>query len=132
MQTDEGPLMFAGRNFGEGSFQTAPTGYRYLVGVRNKKEGVVRLHRASLYNIGPVFSEEQDSKEPGLETETFAQKMSKITEAFGSEKRKRLMAASQRNKLDMTTLDATLAPAIEMAQEHVDKSGSCAYHVNVM
>jgi DNA-directed RNA polymerase I subunit RPA49 len=121
MQTDEGPLMFAGRNFGEGSFQTAPTGYRYLVGVRNKKEGVVRLHRASLYNIGPVFSEEQDSKEPGLETETFAQKMSKITEAFGSEKRKRLMAASQRNKLDMTTLDATLAPAIEMAQEHVDK-----------
>jgi hypothetical protein len=30
MQTDEGPLMFAGRNFGEGSFQTAPTGYRYL------------------------------------------------------------------------------------------------------
>ena len=79
-----------------------------------------------------ALTEEQDSKEPGLETETFAQKMSKITEAFGSEKRKRLMAASQRNKLDMTTLDATLAPAIEMAQEHVDKSGSCAYHVNVM
>ena len=55
--------------------------------------------------------------------------MSKVTEAFGSEKRKRLMAASLRNKLDVTTLDTTLAPAIAVAEEHVENSKSSDCHV---
>lgn len=52
-------------------------------------------------------------------------KVARMTEAFGGERRRRAIAAAQRNKLDAETLDSTLISAVALAQENTRQEGVC-------
>ena len=57
------------------------------------------------------------------EDTSFVQKLAMVTEAFGGERRRRAIAAAQRNKLDAATLESTLTSAVELAQENTQREG---------
>ena len=116
----------------------------YLVGVRNKKKGTLTLHKADIYSVKPtlegnytVFYKSHDihmtllvQSDPLVEDSmgekeepSFMQKVAMVTEAFGGEKRRRVVAAAQRNKLDAETLESTLTSAVELAQENTRREG---------
>ena len=74
-----------------------------------------------------LFIQSDDSlvEDPVVKTEepSFMQKVAMVTEAFGGEKRRRVIAAAQRNRLDSDTLESTLTSAVELAQENTQREG---------
>ena len=61
------------------------------------------------------------------EEPSFMRKVAMMTEAFGGERRRRAIAAAQRNKLDAETLDSTLVSAVTLAQENTQREGVCEH-----
>ncbi|XP_074619374.1 DNA-directed RNA polymerase I subunit RPA49-like isoform X1 [Acropora palmata] len=100
-ETDE--MDYVGQNFGE--FSRSNTMCKYVLGVYNSTTKVMKMYDTEIVTLQPKVlvdaslnsvEEDQESK-PVL---SFTEKNNLLTEAFGSDKRKRALASRLKNKVD--------------------------------
>ncbi|KAL9971833.1 hypothetical protein ACROYT_G018044 [Oculina patagonica] len=118
-------MEYSGQNFGQ--FSRSNGLCKYVVGVYNKRTEVMKMYDTEMITLQPQIlagtaetNQEDDDQDSKLDL-SFLEKSDLLTEAFGSNKKKRNMVSRQRNKVDKDELNETVSDFLEtLAKEPLD------------
>ncbi|EDO33328.1 predicted protein [Nematostella vectensis] len=106
-------MEYNGQNFGQ--FSRASSLCKYLVGVHDTSTGDMNVYDAQMFTLQPKIletaaaTEQEDSKKDM----SYLEKNDRLTEAFGSNKKKRAMVSRQKNMIEEDVLDTTVVNAVK-------------------
>ncbi|XP_020604123.1 DNA-directed RNA polymerase I subunit RPA49-like [Orbicella faveolata] len=113
-ETEE--MEYIGQNFGQ--FSRSSGLCKYVLGVYDKKTEVMKMYDTEMITLQPQIlgtagaNQEEDAPDSKLDL-SFMEKNDLLTEAFGSNRKKRAMASRHRNKVDKNELNETVSDVLE-------------------
>lgn len=125
-ETEE--MEYIGQNFGQ--FSRSNGLCKYVLGVYDKKTEVMKMYDTEMITLQPQIlgtaetNQEEEAANSKLDL-SFIEKNDLLTEAFGSNKKKRAMASRHRNKVNKNELNETVSDFLEsLAKETKDTTDS--------
>ncbi|XP_076874682.1 DNA-directed RNA polymerase I subunit RPA49 [Brachyhypopomus gauderio] len=105
-------LSYVGDNFGPGSAQSNNL-CKYFVGILNKRNKVMEVHSAQLFNLQPRIPGENEANTEQNKTQTYREKVDALIEAFGTTKQKRALSTRRLNEVGNDMLQKAVARAAD-------------------
>ncbi|XP_026879833.2 DNA-directed RNA polymerase I subunit RPA49 isoform X1 [Electrophorus electricus] len=103
-------LSYVGTNFGPGSLQCNNL-CKYFVGVLDKRNKIMKVQSAQLYNLQPIIPGESEANAEQNKTQTYKERVDALIEAFGTTKQKRALSSRRMNEVGDDMLQKAVARA---------------------
>ncbi|KAK1792567.1 hypothetical protein P4O66_012502 [Electrophorus voltai] len=103
-------MSYVGTNFGPGSLQCNNL-CKYFVGVLDKRNKIMKVQSAQLYNLQPIIPGESEANAEQNKTQTYKERVDALIEAFGTTKQKRALSSRRMNEVGDDMLQKAVARA---------------------